>query len=89
VYESTIGAFGGVVSDAYTYSTWQTSKTLSNPSTVTLNGEIIKTGSEHFWWTATDKVLAADSVNKFSVDSGTYGNVWAIAGLAVMIVYTR
>ena len=64
---------------------------LTNPSTVTLNGEIIKTSSENFWWTTTDKVLATDTVNEFSVDSGTSSAAVdrTVAGLAVMIVYSR
>ena len=93
VYESTIGAFGGIVTGAwvFSYSMWNTSGTsgtLANPSTVTLNGEIIETSSEYFWWTATDKVLATDKVNEFSVDSGTHASN-AVAGLAVMIIYSR
>jgi hypothetical protein len=89
LYESTIGAFGGK-GTYYQYPNdyWSVSQTLANPSTVTLNGEVIKTSSENFWWTATDKVLVTDTVNELSVDSGT-GNSDAVAGLAVMVIYSR
>jgi hypothetical protein len=91
VYESTIGAFGGIGNSSAFYANWNTSLTFTNPSTVTLNGEVIKTSSEHFWWTATDKVLATDTVNEFSVDSPIPSNInlGTVAGLAVMVVYSR
>jgi hypothetical protein len=90
IHKSSIGWFGGIRG----HLKWQWasgSSKLTTSSKISLNQTMLKSCTEHCWWTAADAKLAAGKSHTLSVEAGLprYTNHSAVTGVAVMVVYSR